>query len=254
MILSFRNRLIVLAATVFAMASAAQALVVNVDFDYASNGSGTYSGQGAYSDPGNNFWNSIHYLNVGAPPVLKASDGSTNTGITISLSGYPDAFDFSGGGDPGPLASDLMHDYIYTFNNDASPVLFSIGGLTAGETYQFYFYSAVGGNNSVRDRQAVFTLNGVSQNVNGYSSATEGSALYGAFFLGDNYLEFTVTPVGTSLVGSFYALPGDEAEFNGLQIVQVSAVPEPATYALLASLATLGLVVLRRVNQPRRQV
>ncbi|MFA6287819.1 MAG: hypothetical protein WC661_10590 [Opitutaceae bacterium] len=243
--LPFKGRPIVLAAAVFALASSAQALVVNVDFDYATNGSGTYSGQGAYSDPGNNFWNSIHYLNVDFPPVLKASDGSTDTGITVSISGYPDAFDFSGGGDPGPLASSLMQDYLYTYNNGSSPVLFSIGGLTAGETYQFYFYSAVGGNNSVRDRQAVFTLDGVSQNVNGYSSVTGGSALYSLFVLGDNYLEFTVTPTGTSLAGSFYTPTSGEAEFNGLQIVQI---PEPSTCAWIAG---LGVLVLAIANRPK---
>ena len=247
-----KGRLIVLAAAVWALASTAQALVVNIDFDYAANGSGTYSGQGAYSDPGNDFWNSIHYLNVDSPPVLKASDGSTDTGITLSLSGYPDDFDFSGGGAAGPLASDLMKDYLYTNHDDCSPVLFSIGGLTAGETYEFYFYSAVGGNNSVRDRQGVFTLDGVSQNVNGYSSVTGGSALYTSFVLGDNYLEFTVTPTGTSLNGSFYTPTASEVEFNGLQIVQVVPVPEPAACALLTAAATCSLVVLRRRRQSRR--
>lgn len=248
-----KGRLIVPAVVVFALVSAAQALVVNVDFDYASNGSGTYSGQGAYADPGNNFWNSINDLNVDSPPVLKASDGSTDTGITVSLSGYSVDFNFSGGGTPGPLASSLMQDYLYTHNDGSSPVSFSIGGLTAGETYQFYFYSAVGGNNSVRNRQAVFTLDGVSQSVNGYSSATVGGVLYTSFVQGDNYLEFTVTPTSTSLEGSFYTPTGAEAEFNGLQIVQVSAVPEPSTYTLLASLTALGVVVLRRRrNQPQR--
>jgi len=241
----------------FTFQAAVQAWVVNIDFDPVAQ-SQTYSGQGAYSDLGNNYWNSINPENFNSSFSLKASDGTTNTGVTFTPQfldmgpGGSWASNYFWGGPGGPLAPALMGDYWYTGGQPGYS--FSIGGLTPASTYQFYFYSAVGGNDWLRDRSGMFTLDGVSQRVNGYSSAQQGSALYDSFVLEDNYLIFTTTTNGTSLAGSFYALPGSaEVEFNGLQIVQMAAgqgtssVPEPGQVAAsLLLLSGIGIYLWRR--------
>ena len=233
----------------FTFQAAVQAWVVNIDFDA---GGDTYSGQGAYSDPQHNYWNSINPGNVNSPFSLTASDGITNTGVTFAIT-QPDRVGFWGGSS-GPLAGALMGDYLYTYTSQAPGAPFSIGGLTPGATYQLYFYSAVGGNDWLRNRSGMFTLDGVSQLVNGYSSAQQGGELYNSFVLEENYLIFTTTTNGTSLEGSFYTITGhQEAEFNGLQIVQIAAgqgtssVPEPSQVAAsLLLLSGIGIYLWRK--------
>ena len=248
----------------FTFQAAVQAWVVNIDFDPVAQNQ-TYSGQGAYSDPGNNYWNSINPGNFNSPSSLKASDGTTNTGVTFTPQfldmgqGEGWALNYFWGGPGGPLAPALMGDYWYTGGQPGYS--FSIGGLTPGSTYQFYFYSAVGGNEWLRSRSAIFTLDGASQFVNGYSSAQQGGELYSSFVLGDNYLVFEATTNASSLAGSFYS-PGEEAEFNGLQIVQMAAgqgtssVPEPGQVAAsLLLLSGIGIYLWRRKHavQAKRQ-
>lgn len=226
----------------FTLSAASQVLVVNIDFDYVNDGGETYSGQGAYADTGNNYWNVIKSTNVSSPPVFKASDGTTDTSITFV---FNNTVNFSSGGSPDGVAGNLMQDYLYTKNTSSSPIGFTIGGLTAGANYEIYIYSAVGGNNSVRNRQAAFAIDGNTLNVNGYSSATQNGSLYTSFVDGDNYLKFSINPTGTSVNGSYYTT-SNEAEFNGLQIVQ-TAVPEPSTYAaIFGILALVATGVIRR--------
>lgn len=241
MIIIRLKNLFLLTLVLFCAERVTAAVVVNIDFNYNTDGTETYIGQGAHSDKGNNFWNAIKSSTINTTQIFKASDGITDTGITFTMGAPGSDYNFSSGGAPLGVAGDLMQDYLYTFNDSSTPVSFSIGGLSAGSTYEIYIYSAVGGYNWTRDRQAVFTLDGVSQSVNGYSSATDGGPLYDSFVLGDNYLKFTVTTVGMSLNGSFYTPTNGEAEFNGLQIVQVTSIPEPATTSLI--LGTLVLII-----------
>lgn len=188
-----------------------------------------YSGQGVYADPGNDFWNAVTSDDGGGP--FLASDGTTMTDITLSFTGeVPIGY----GGVPA-FASQLLADYYYTY----SLASFTIGGLKAGRTYDFYFYSQAGSSGAM-DRAAIFTLDGISQSLTGRFAES--------FELGVNYVKFTITPDSTSLEGSFEidVLNGShEAEFNGLQIVE-SAIPEPATTAMwLGAAALIGGAVLR---------
>jgi hypothetical protein len=219
---------LLLAFTLAGSRAVAQVLVVNIDFNQTV---GTYSGQGAYSDPGHNFWNGVTSTAGGSN--FTASDGTTATTISASFSnvaglGY--------GGVP-TLAPNLLADYLYVYTG--ATVTFTISGLTAGASYDFYFYSVAGGSNTT-DRSADFTFNGTTRNVTGRNVAS--------FTEGTNYLRFSVTPSGTSLSGSFAVAAGNsEAELNGIQIVQLTAVPEPSTYAATAgALALAGAIVVRR--------
>jgi len=202
--------------------------IVNIDIN--SSPADNYSGQGAFPDPGHNFWNSITSSAGGTN--LIASDGTTGTSVSFSYSGA------NGPGTVGATsyAGDLLKDYIYTAG---SPASFTIGGLTPGMFYAFYFYSQPGNAGST-DRAAIFTLNGISKTLTGLNA--------GALVEGSNYVMFEVTPSGTSLSGTFardVAHGGAEAELNGLQIL--AGIPEPSSYAAIGgAVALAGAMVFRR--------
>jgi hypothetical protein len=203
-------------------------VVTNIDFN--QNTGTNFSGQGAFADPGNNFWNGVTSTAGGSG--FLASDGVTSTGLSIAVSG---AAGIGTGGHPA-FADLLLFDYL--FISSTSPVSFTISGLTAGAAYEFYFYSQAGGSGAT-DRAAVFTLDGNTQSLTGL--------LAGSFVEGTNFVKFQITPSGTSVSGAFardLANGSGEAELNGLQII---AVPEPSTFALLAcALGLAGALGLRR--------
>lgn len=217
-----------LAFALLGVGRASAQIVVNIDFN--QNTGTNFSGQGAFADPGHDFWNDVSSATGGSG--FLASDGVTSTGISILVSGANGI----GTGGNAPFADLLLFDYLFVVS--PSPVAFTISGLTAGQSYQFYFYSQAGGSGTT-DRAAIFTLEGNTQSLTGF--------LAGAFVEGTNFVQFQVTPSGTSLSGTFardLANSSNEAEFNGLQII---AVPEPSTVALLAcALGLAGALRFRR--------
>lgn len=228
--------------------AAAQTTVVNFSFAPDFNAS-SYAGQGAVADAGHDYWNRVGsnttYVNVGddenpdyepAPgpyaqdrSTMFASDGATLTSLRIVF-----ADDSFANGNSALFAPDLYNAYFFGFT---TPETFTISGLTAGQSYDFYFYSASG--DSAENRAATFTLDG---NTVGLTAA-----ILNSFSEGDNYVKITVTPGGTTLNGSFQGTVG-EADFSGLQIVTTAtAVPEPSSYAAISGCVALaGMVVYRR--------
>ena len=216
---------------------AAAQVVVNINFrDYS--GHSPFTDQGAYVDlPGNTFWNEVTTNTVGnagsafTATNFLASDGSTPSGISFSVTG---ALGLFSGYDPA-FATNLFNQYLVSplYSGVAS---FTIGGLTPNQTYDFYFYGHAGDNTGLRP--ITFTLEG---NTLYLTSAGESS-----FVLGDNYGVLEVTPSGTSVSGTFgksSSSNADEGDFNGLQIV---AVPEPSAYAAISgAMALAGVGVLR---------
>ncbi len=211
---------------------AAAQFVVNIDID--DNPGNNYSGQGAYSDPGHNFWNSVSTPSGGSS--LLASDGTTITGISFS---------YSGAGGPGAVgepsyAGKLLADYIYT----GGTATFTIGGLTPGLTYQIYLYSQPGTAGST-DRAATFTVDGQSANLSGLNP--------GSLVQGSNYVVIPFTASGTLVSGTFApnaGAGGGEAELNGLQLVV--PVPEPSSVAALGGIVVLAAAAIQRRRRQSR--
>jgi hypothetical protein len=195
-----------------------------------------YSGQGAYDDPGNNYWNT--FTSTAGGTNLVASDGVTPTTISFSVAGIP-SNQIGFGGTPS-FAGNLLADYYYVIG--ASAATFSIGGLTPGHSYDVYFYSQAGSSFST-DRAATFTLDGVSADLTAFT--------VNAFEEGTNYVVIRATSIGgTTLSGSFVgSLGGNEAELNGLQIVDLGAIPEPSACAALFGFAVLGVASGKRRRQ-----
>ena len=248
------------------LSSAVQAqMVLNYEVP-GSYGATPYSGQGAYSDPGNNYWNTIPgsggTSGGGFGDLL--SDGATATSITLTMSSYQT---YNNGGDGGtdPAIGGLMAPFI--LENNGTPVTGTLNNVADGD-YDLFLY---GGNYPDQDRATSFTVDGVTQSTLGinYNQANHTSALdsfvqggafdnanastgsLGANAAAANYVEFANLEVTDgSLTFSFAANPflrasglGDfsgqngEGDFNGLQLVQV--VPEPSTMTL----AGMGLCV-----------
>ena len=213
----------------FAGAASAQT-VVNIEAKVFFIGN--YSGQGAYSDPGNNYWNA--FTTTAGGTNLTASDGVTPTTISFSVGGIPSGQVGFGGSADG----NLLADYYYV--GGTTPATFTIGGLTTGHSYDVYIYSQPGSSGET-DRAATFTLGSDSKSLPAFS--------INGFIENTNYVVFHATSVGGTLSGSFVgSLGGNEAEMNGLQIVDLGAtpIPEPSRYAALAGLALLGFVAVRR--------
>lgn len=235
-------------------------ITVNIEARDAGRTS-PYSGQGAFSDPGHNYWNTLTTV---SGTSLLASDGVTATTLSFAVSGIDG---IGWGGNPSHAYSGLLADYFYVLtawdadfiNPVYTPATFTIGGVTPGHIYDVYLYSQAG-SSGVTDRAATFTLQGASKNLTGLEPDSWGS--YGPFEQGKNLVVFRVTATGTTLTGSF--VPKDtgymdnwEAELNALQIIDYgtsgpgSSVPEPPTYAALAGLVALG-VSIRKLRRRAR--
>jgi hypothetical protein len=184
-------------------AGSAFAVVVNVDL---GNTVGTFSGQGAYLDPGNDYWHGIGR----SKGNLRASDGKLS-GISIDLVGQGVLNVKTSG-----YANDnlMLADYAYTQNSasfsDAVGDI-TISGLKPYVDCLLYIYSA--GDNI--NQGGEFTLNGVIASVTGDQVGAD------VYVEGENYVKMEVTAdANGQIIGSWTNAEGNGfGAFNGIQIV-----------------------------------
>jgi hypothetical protein len=253
-----------LAATGLGLVSVASAQVVNVDFQPggtpAGNSSINYSGQGAYSDPGNNVWNNVApvdggggYQNEfgsggfsgGTNGVTLVNSAGAATGLTLDI-GSADMFAIaSTNGSFANIADNakgLMSDYLITPSDFSRYV--NLNGLDTSATYDLYLYGAA----DFTSHHTQFTLsNGdISFGTLATSGVPGGSHDLTA---GADYVVFHNVTAATGFLGITYqgVVANDEGSFNGFQLV---VVPEPATSAmvLMGILGTGWLITKRKVS------
>jgi hypothetical protein len=251
------------ASLFLALAGSAGAQVINIDFDESSN-TQVYQGLGAAYDPNGaaSIWNRL--TGSGTTTVsgsnLLDSDGEV-TGVDISF-GINGSFLSAPGQQQLGTWEDLMTDYVYISAATETEIVTHTGlisGLDAGKLYDIYFYGQ--GNNFLEayseGQNSLFTVDGVSKQTS-WDGIEGGDGLLAE---GIEYVKFSVFANLSGEITFDWAnvvsgpggnvgtdLDGQASRFgviNGIQIVDVAAVPEPSA-ALLGSLGLLALFRRRR--------
>ena len=232
------------------VAPAASANLI-VNFNSPGTEGFNYVGQGAYSDPGDNHWNTFVQNGTTGSGATKLSNG---TATTISMTETN-----AGGGFFEGNANGLLDTWDIAKNATAT---FRINNLPSG-TYTLYIYGVngdYGDFNSGGGRATQYAITSLNGNTVGLPASefdTGNTNL--SFSEGNNYVVFTnlTLPSGGSISGTYVGIqngdansPSDtEGQLNGLQIV---AVPEPMNLALLCA-AGLPLLARRGAISQRKQ-
>jgi hypothetical protein len=194
---------------------AIQAQVINFDVPGGA-GAANYSGQGAYPDPGNNYWNPIvGGGTTGATNYL--SDGVTHSPITLT-SQLGGTFGTQGVQDT-PAALQQPYEY-----NNAALQTDTLNNVPAG-TYNFYLY----GINNTGTRGTIFSVSTAVMPLVSQGTVNTPASLT-AFAQGADYVVFSNIVVGTAGTITFtwvgnpdVMLSGNnEGDLNALQLVFVS--------------------------------
>ena len=188
--------LVVLAVTL--IASYASATVINGDIQESNGTSGTYSGQGAYSDGSNNYWTAVTLsgdTDYTSKPLYDSTGAATTATFAITTQ--------HGGGAAAAGANPLaLWDFVYNYSGWAAVGNFTISGLTPNGQYSMYLYGAcTDGSNPVCG--TYFSFDNFTTTY-----ATTGASLNG-FQAGVNYVVVnSVTADGTGkIIGQFKANP-----------------------------------------------
>ncbi|HWD92142.1 MAG TPA: PEP-CTERM sorting domain-containing protein [Verrucomicrobiae bacterium] len=175
-----------------------------------------------------------------APFNGNAGSGLTVNGVTFqAFSDLPGAADnFDNGGNNGTFASPGTSDNNYNnllnagaFGNNSGAYTVSWNGMTVGNSYLVQLWVNDGRNSTVNARTETVT-GGLNTSLSlAYGSGNSGPGQYviGTFVATDSSETLTLTPGP--------AIPS--AQFNLLQVRDLSLIPEPSIFAL--SLAGLGI-------------
>ncbi|WP_035605866.1 hypothetical protein [Haloferula sp. BvORR071] len=260
-------RIAPLLATAFlAAAGLAGAQVINIDFDKAGS-IVSYQGLAAASDPSGAtaIWNSVTAAGSSIAAVnLLDSDGQT-TGVGLSL-GIDGSFLSTPGEQELGAASQfagLMGDYVYLSSPTTTDIVTKAGtitGLDAGKLYDVYLYGQGDKFSEIlysEGQNTLFTLNGIAKQTS-WDGIAGGN---GVLTEGVEYVKYSVNADVNGEIAFIWqnvvSGPGGNvtvdtdgansrfAAINGIQIVDVAAVPEPGA-ALLGAAGLLLLVRRRR--------
>jgi hypothetical protein len=225
--------------------------IINFDVPGGVSGDVNYSGQGALSDPNDDYWNAV---NTNTPFTTAAgflSDGITSSPITLTAPyGAVYTGDAQGAnGTPSGLFAPFEDIKTSLFETN------TLNNVPAG-TYNLYLY----GNNGLADNADRGTTLTVSNDVTAPISLSTANVSndYNTFVLDVNYVEFTNITVSAagyiSIVWTANAAVNNtniggtntEGIFNGLQLQQLTAVapppPGPRPLNIASSLSGNGTI------------
>jgi hypothetical protein len=210
------------AAWVLLCGSVADAQVVNFDVPGGLGGD-NFSGQGAYLDPGDNYWNPV--VANGTTPAATDADGVTTSTITLTEA---EAGNYQGGS-PATQGTPAELEYDYSYANNSSTQSCTLSNIPPG-TYNLYLY---GKNDDQGDanRGTTFT---VSVGATSYGTQSTTNSVDSVFTLYNDYVVFTNISVGVAGAITFtYTHNGNvqgnygnntEGDFNGLQLINITTV------------------------------
>lgn len=181
-----------------------------------------------------------------APYNGNASSGLTVNGVTFQA--FPDlpgaSQTFDNGGGNGTFATLNTGDNNYNnllnagaFGNNSTPYSLSWNGMTIGNTYLVQFWVNDGRNDTVNQRTETVTGGANTSLALAYGSGSSGAGQYiiGTFVAASDSETLTLTPGA--------AFPS--AQFNLIQVRDLTPVPEPSAIAL-GSFGIGMLLLLRR--------
>jgi len=218
--------------------SAAQGQTINFD---APGGLGgvNYSGQGAFPDPGNNYWNPI--VKNGTTPTTTNSAGFTPSPVTLTDKS-PSSYNPAQGaqGTPAGLAAPFLLV-------NSGIVTNTLNNVPAG-SYNLYLY---GKNDNIGDADRGTTFTAYTASTTATTQSTVNSVTT-SFTLNNDYVLFTNLVVGgdgkitftytANAAASAHHNPQTEGDFNGLQLVSLS------TSAVLATVTNLGATAIQATS------
>ena len=178
-----------------------------------------------------------------APFNGAALSGLTVNGVTFQafpdLPGASDTFDNGGGNGTYASPSGVDNNYASllnagAFGNNPTPYSLSWNGMTVGNTYLVQFWVNDGRNDTVNQRTETLTggANVSAALAYGSGSSGPGQFIIGTFVAGSASETLTLSPGA--------AFPS--AQFNLLQVRDITPVPEPSTIALC--LAGFGMLLV----------
>ncbi|HEX3801022.1 MAG TPA: LamG-like jellyroll fold domain-containing protein [Verrucomicrobiae bacterium] len=198
--------------------------VTAINFDVAGGVGGiNFSGQGAFSNPGLNYWNPIKANGTTSP-------GTNSDGQSVSLVTFTEAEngDYQGGS-PTTQGTVAELEYHFAYANNSSTQTCSLNNVSPG-TYTLYLY---GKNDNQGDGNRGATFSVTSGGVS-YGTQSTTNHVDSVFTLGNDYVVFSGIVVGTNGNITFTYThnpnaPGTpnnaEGDFNGLQLAQVVLLP-----------------------------
>jgi len=255
-----------LTALLVAFTGSVEAQSINIDFD-RDDDSPVYVGLAAAPDPlgSSAAWNSLHgsgTTTISKSNLVDSAGYATGVGISLGINGsYLSAPGQQENGGAGLGYQSLMSDYVFlsaTTNTEVVTKNGSITGLNPLKSYDIYLYAQ--GDNFLGEysdgQNALITIGGVSKQTS-WDGVIGGDGLLAE---GIEYVRFTVTPNASGVINFSYAnvvtgvnaandLDGMNSRFaviNGIQIVDLSLVPEP-------SVAWLGAIGLLAGSRRRRR-
>ncbi len=215
--------------------SPTEAQVINFDTPGGISGFVNYSGQGAYSDPGNNYWNPI--VQNGTTSAGLLSDGSTSSPITLTVSS--DSVFSAGQGTQG-TPSGLQAPFV---DSKPGPKTCTLNNVPAG-CYYLYLYG-INGDAGDCNRGTTFTLGEATL------STVNSTAAYNSFIQGNDYVVFKtiVGPGSGSITFTYQAnanvqvggVANNIGNLNGVQLVATNFVGAAVPFTTYeAEAGTLG--------------
>ena len=247
-----KTLLLMVLFVVTGVVSAQAQLLVDVQFGgncYGSYNADQQTGAGLVGNAGDQ-WNNIAFSSdvytTSTPFTTSLNNvGGTASGVSLNIAPSQGVLsEYSTGSQlPGTPLANLYEGFLDadtgTYTNAGGNVssTFTFSGLTAGQSYNLYVYSAPN-----HDRESTWSLNSSTPvQVGPNSGAT-------TLVSPNNYLLLTGTAdVSGNLILQAATVGGDEIDVNGFQL-QAQSVPEPSTYALMLG-GILALIAFRRKNR-----
>jgi len=230
------------------LSGATQATVINLDVNgYAgTSGDGSvvnvrnFSGQGVL---GSGSWTATNDTGSGTRSFssLPQANG-TATSVQVQLTNITNGF--AQQNPPAGYGQDLMRDYLYLDHGSAPRTsILTISGLNTMSGYVSgvtRFDIAIYSSARISNDASAWTLDGTTK-TSGVSDVTSPTE----FLEGNDYVLFSGIADNSGTITGTWTQAGSDrfSSFNGIQIV---AVPEPSTVALLGISAMLPLLGVRR--------